>query len=248
MSKRTYVVTFAAVATATLLSAQPRRATITGGNSDRGKCTIEVVVDGAAEVEIRGDSANLRNLGGRPAEWRRFQCNGVMPSNPSEFRFSGVDGRGRQELIRDPRNGGPAVIRIEDRDGGAEGYTFDITWRGGYGNDYGQGRGDDRYDRGRGDDRYDRRGDRPRGGRFTEEQAIQTCKDAVADQVSNRYRTGRDVRFRRIGMEDGPGRRDWVSGVIDLRRDGRDESYRFACSVNFDTGRVRNVQIDPTGR
>ena len=33
-----------------------RRATMVGGGSfDRGKCTIEVVVDGIAEVEIRGD-------------------------------------------------------------------------------------------------------------------------------------------------------------------------------------------------
>src|SRR5437016_10625414 len=33
-----------------------------GGNPNQGKCTIEVVVDGAAEVEIRGDNAVLRNL------------------------------------------------------------------------------------------------------------------------------------------------------------------------------------------
>jgi hypothetical protein len=51
-----------------------------------------------------------------------------MPANPANFRFSGVDGRGRQELVRDPRNGGVAVVQIEDKDGGAEGYTFDINW------------------------------------------------------------------------------------------------------------------------
>jgi hypothetical protein len=39
-----------------------------------------------------------------------------------------VDGRGRQQLIREPANGGAAVVQIEDKDGGAEGYTFDITW------------------------------------------------------------------------------------------------------------------------
>jgi hypothetical protein len=113
-----------------VLSAQtiPRRADIRGGAGNRGKCTIEVVVDGVAEVEIRGDNAILRNLGGRPPEWRRFVCDSVMPPNPVDFHFAGVDGRGRQELAREPREGGPAVVRIEDKQGGSEGYTFDITW------------------------------------------------------------------------------------------------------------------------
>jgi hypothetical protein len=102
-----------------------------GGGGDRGKCTLEVVVDGVAEVEIRGDTANLRTLSGQPAQWRRFECNGPIPNNPGDFRFSGVDGRGRQTLVRDPRNGGVAVVRIEDPQGGSEGYTFDIEWSGG---------------------------------------------------------------------------------------------------------------------
>src|SRR5712692_11523240 len=108
-----------------------RRATMVGGGApDRGKCTIEVVVDGAAEVEIRGEQGVLRNLSGNPPQWRRFECTGLLPSNPAEFRFAGVDGRGRQDLVRDPRNGGVAVVRIEDPQGGAEGYTFDLFWSG----------------------------------------------------------------------------------------------------------------------
>jgi hypothetical protein len=127
--KLIYITAFTAIAGVAF--AQPRRAAITGrGNPGEGKCTIEVVVDGAAEVEIRGESATLRNLQGGPPQWRRFECNAPMPPNPADFRFSGVDGRGRQTLVRDPRNGGPAVVRIEDPDNGSEGYTFDITWRG----------------------------------------------------------------------------------------------------------------------
>ena len=106
-----------------------RRATAmrsTGG--DRGKCTIEVVVDGAAEVEVRGDTANLRNLAGQPPQWRRFECNGSLPANPVDFRFAGVDGRGSQQLVQDPRNGGVAVVRIEDPQSGSEAYTFDLFW------------------------------------------------------------------------------------------------------------------------
>jgi hypothetical protein len=109
-----------------------RRADITGGGDrNRGKCTIEVVVDGAAEVEIRGDTAGLRNLEGRPPQWRRFVCNAPMPLNPAGFRFAGVDGRGRQTLVRAPEGGAPAIVRIEDPQSGSEGYVFDIFWQAG---------------------------------------------------------------------------------------------------------------------
>src|SRR5580698_10292068 len=108
---------------------QPRKMTaVRGGSPDRGKCTLEVVVDGAAEVEISGDRATLRNISGALPRWRRFECTGPLPRNPGDFRFAGVDGRGRQQLVRDPRNGGTAVIRIDDPDNGSEGYTFDIMW------------------------------------------------------------------------------------------------------------------------
>lgn len=119
----------AALASAVYGQSYQRQATIVGGGGpDRGKCTIEVVVDNVAQVEIRGTTATLRNVSGQPAQWRRFECTAGLPANPTNFSFSGVDGRGRQELVKDPRNGGVAVIQIEDKDGGSEGYTFDITW------------------------------------------------------------------------------------------------------------------------
>ncbi len=142
------------------------RAQIRGGGGDRGKCTIEVQVDGVAEIEIKGDEGRMRTLSGSPAVWRRMQCNQPLPQNPLEFHFSGVDGRGRQTLLRDPAsNRGTAVIRIEDPQGGREGYTFDIEWRGAGGTGY---RSDGGIDRGGGDrggnDRggFDRGGDRGR--------------------------------------------------------------------------------------
>ena len=104
---------------------ETRRAVITGGNEEHGKCTIEVVVDSVAEVEVRGDMAVIRTLAGQPSHFRRFQCNRLMPPNPPAFRFEGVDGRGRQELIRYPDRGGVAVVHIEDPKSGSEGYTFD---------------------------------------------------------------------------------------------------------------------------
>src|SRR5438045_9474219 len=94
---------------------QRRANMVGGGGPDRGKCTVEVVVDGGAQVEIRGNTATLRDLNGRRPQWRRFECTGIMPPNPANFQFQGVDGRGRQTLVRDPRNGGVAAIQIEDQ-------------------------------------------------------------------------------------------------------------------------------------
>ncbi len=165
MNIRSFVAIASLAAVVLPMSAQDRRrATFRGGGRPgEGKCTIEVVVDGAAEVEIRGDTAVLRNLQGQTPQWRRFECTDPMPPNPVNFRFEGVDGRGRQTLMRDPRNGGAAVVRLEDPDGGREGYKFDLMWGGGGGGFQGQpGFGGDR-DFGRDRDRD--RGDRDRFGR-----------------------------------------------------------------------------------
>ena len=120
-----------------------RSAEIRGGGGE-GKCTIEVEVDDVAEVEIIGPNAVIRTINGAPASFRRFQCNQSMPNRPAGFRFKGIDGRGRQELIRSADNGGRAIIRIEDSKGGREGYTFDIFWSGsggGFGGGFGGGNG-----------------------------------------------------------------------------------------------------------
>ncbi len=143
-----------------------RTADIRGGGGD-GKCTIEVEVDDVAEVEIIGRNATIRTLNGAPATFRRFQCNQEMPVRPNEFRFKGIDGRGRQDLIRGADNGGRAIIRIEDSKGGSEGYTFDIFWRGGSGGGF-NGGGGGRYDNGGnnngGGGRYDNGGNNNGGG------------------------------------------------------------------------------------
>ena len=108
-----------------------RRASISGKGGDQGKCTIEVDVDGSAQVEISGDRGRLRTLSGQPSEWRRFECTGPLPQNPMDFRFRGIDGRGEVHLMQEPRyNHGVAVVRIDDPRGGREGYTFDLEWRG----------------------------------------------------------------------------------------------------------------------
>src|SRR5690349_19105562 len=106
-------------------------AQITGGGGN-GKCTFEVRVDGVANVQIRGNQGFIQTKSGMPAQWVRLRCNQPLPRNPNNFRFSGVDGRGKQYMLKNPsQNNGVAVIRIEDNRNGMEGYTGDIFWNGG---------------------------------------------------------------------------------------------------------------------
>ena len=219
---------WAAIAGAVQAQTLERTASFLGGVSpDRGRCTIGLTVDAAAEVEIRGNRANLSNLSGQPPQWRQFACTGAMPANPADFRFAGINGRGRQILVSDPRNnGGAAVIRIEDSSDGAAGYTFEVTWAIGYAP--GQNRGD--------------RGGGP-GQRFTTQQAVQVCESSIRQQAEQRFGT-RNINFSGTALDDNPGRQDWVIGRFDVQRGfGRNETYNFSCSVNFDTGQVRSAQI-----
>ena len=199
-----------------------RRATIVGGGDpNNGQCTVEVVVDGAAEVEMRGANATLRNLSGQPPQWRRFECTSVMPSNPGEVRFAGVDGRGKQELVADPRNGGAAVVRIEDPEGGAAGYTFQVTWAG-YSTSQDRvppGARDDRgfpVDRGQPGQRYDR--------------------PFPADrQPEDAFHRERDARFRG---------NDSQSVFFQNIREDLDHVTSGALSFNGDRARLARTEMD----
>src|SRR5512140_3483236 len=71
---------------------QIRQATISGSRGTSGKCTIEVRVDMAAEVDVYGNSGRLRTMAGQPATWARMECTDSLPYNMSDFRFRGIDG------------------------------------------------------------------------------------------------------------------------------------------------------------
>jgi hypothetical protein len=215
---------------------QSFRANITGGGGDGGKCTIEVEVDDSAEVEISGDQGIIRTLSGSPSRWRRFQCTSPLPRNPGDFRFRGIDGRGEVRLIREPLDGGRAIVSIRDSQGGREGYTFDLEWRGG---DFGRG-GDPGRGGFPGGGYPDRRNQG--GNRFTAAQAINVCKDAARDKAQRDYGV-REVDFLDVNPDNNPGRNDWVVGSFEGRGRGNRDRFTFACSVNFNNGRVRSVEV-----
>jgi len=241
-------------------SVQSMRASIRGNNSDVGRCTVEVEVDGAADVEIRGDMGYVRTLQGQPSRWRRFECNSPMPRNPVDFRFHGVDGRGSVQLMRDPNSsGGTALVRINDSKGGREGYTFDIEWRGGYGTYsnnsttdpyYGYGTGQ----RSRRNDPYNRGGVGPyssdpygnngtygygnTGAYGVAPQAVAACQDAVRARARREYGV-RNVRFIGANVED-RGNRDRVMGAFD---GNGGQQYEYTCRIQENTGQIRDINI-----
>lgn len=207
-----------------LAQRQSIRANITGGAGD-GKCTFEVEVDGVAEIEIYGDQGTIRNLAGNPARWRRLECNQPLPNNPGDFKFVGIDGRGRQQLVRDPgSSGGVAVIRIEDPKGGTEGYTGDIQWRSGN-NNWG-GVGNWESNRAAGD---------TWSNRITNKDALKICKDQVA--------ATRGVARNRVKVRRGAVQNDGGSTVNFTFVNAMGKSKTGFCNISG-TGQITQFQVE----
>ena len=246
--KTPYMAVVLSIACAAAGSAQSmtQRANITG-NAQNGKCTIEVLVDGAAEVEVQGDTGRIRNLSGQRASWRRFVCNGRMPANPQDFRFRGIDGRGQVQLVADPRqNGGRVVFRIEDPQGGREGYTVDLEWRGSNGGQWNSQdtrgwMGPDSRGGGMNRDRWPNN-DNARWTRENSGPAIRACQNAVTDRIQ---REGfREISFGNVVPDNNPGRNDRVTGRATARRGRRSADFQFSCAVNMANAQVRSVELE----
>ena len=80
------------------------------------------------------------------------------------------------------------------------------------------------------------------GNAFTAQQAINVAREAVADRARRDYGY-RDVNFLQIGVDNNPGRSDWIMGTFEARRGQAGRQFRFSCSVDFSSGRVRSVDV-----
>jgi hypothetical protein len=183
------------------------------------KCTLQVNVDGAAEVEIWGDTGELRTLSGQEAFWRRFECSASMPRGAADLRLVTITGRGAVSLVRDPRtNRGRALVRVDDPQGGRNVYTFDLVWRGSPRPEWTPG---------------------PPPPPSPPVVAIQACQDAVSDRLRQYgYPT---ASFGRIDPQGD--RPEWIGGAVTARRRSLSAAYSYACSVDFRSGRVRSVDV-----
>lgn len=229
-----------------------RRATVSGARSTSGKCTLEVTVDGVAEVDIYGDSGRLRTIAGQTATWKRFECSDALPYTMSDFRFRGVDGRGSVRLLQDPRNNNSmAVVRIEDPRAGAEGYTFDIEWSGGSANAPTGGfqQNNDWFSQttpspttpsGRAVP-----GDwRGRGMSMPAEAAIDLCRNELRTRAERDYSL-RSIDITSAAVDTGQGRRNRVTGEFRGAAGGfrRDNAYRYSCEIDPGSSQVRTLEI-----
>ena len=68
------------------------------------------------------------------------------------------------------------------------------------------------------------------------------CSEAVSDRIASEYRTAA-VEILSIRADNGPGRNDFVVGEAAVGRGRNAERLSFACQVDWNTGRVRNVNI-----
>ena len=238
MNKQLFLATaiLAALVPAAQSNPIPRRATITGGGGN-GRCTIEVTVDGSAEIEISGDSGLLTTISGQPATWRRFQCNFPMPRNPVDFRFARIDGKGTVRLLQEPRStGGRAVVRINDPKSGRGTYAFDLQWRGSAGGGWTPGPPSPPPSGPPGPPEH-----WPAPGDSQIARTVRACQDSVTDRLNqDGYQY---VRFQRTIPDDNPGRHDWVTGTASAKRGYGTSWFSFSCSVDFNSGRVRSVDV-----
>ena len=204
-------------------------AQVTGGGGN-GKCTFEVRVDGGgvANVQIRGNQGYLQTRGGVPGQWKRLKCNQPLPRNPNNFRFAGVDGRGRQYMLKDPAsNNGVAVIRIEDNGRGMEGYTGDIMWNGGN-NNGGQWNG------GWWNDNWNGGGGFGGGGGYPPPVAgnlVPNCQNNIRNKISSQL--GGSVNFHGSPSPRPAASFVMVDGTANVRdRQGRQGQIAYHCSMH----------------
>jgi hypothetical protein len=216
---------------------QTIRAQISGGGGS-GKCTFEVNIDGAADVEIRGSEGRLRWVGGGGMSWRRLQCNQPLPRNPRNFRFSGVDGRGSQTLVQNPNNNnGVAVIRLDDPQKGAENYTGDIFWDGDSGSN-----GNNNGDWNNGGNNGNWNGGNWNSGGNWSRNAVSNCQNAVRNQMGSR--PSGSLVFSNSVNADRAGSVGVVQGLASNQGRGRASYFQYSCVVR-PSGDVTDTKVSP---
>ena len=97
------------------------------------KWTIEVDVDASRRSRFRATRAGCARYPEIPRAGAAWNAINRSPQNPQGFRLGGVDGRGRQTLLRDP-----STIAGESRrpdrgppGAGTKAIRFDLEWGGG---------------------------------------------------------------------------------------------------------------------
>ncbi len=99
-------------------------------NSGISRFRWEGVVDGTSYVRIRGRQVRVETRSGLPVQRQRYDFTDPLPRNAVNVQLVVFDGRDRVRLIESPRQGNDfsAVVRIDDRSGGRDFYSFELRW------------------------------------------------------------------------------------------------------------------------
>lgn len=95
-------------------------------------------VDGVDEIQIRGGSVRVNHLEAQPIQRQDHRFSQPLPSRDTHLRLVKVAGRGNVHVVEEPNswNDYTATVRIEDRQGGADFYEFELHWRSDSWNDW----------------------------------------------------------------------------------------------------------------
>lgn len=99
-------------------------------NSGIARFRWEGVVDGTSTVQIKGRRVDVQTHSGLPVQRQRFEFTDALPRTNMNLQLVVFDGRDRVRLIQSPRanNDFTAVVRIDDRSGGRDFYSFELRW------------------------------------------------------------------------------------------------------------------------
>lgn len=201
---------------------QPRRTRDYDERRSEGYCAIRVYVDDVVIIHTRGGRVAFETVRGQRARDVGTECSQPLPNGTalSDFRFRGIDGRGRVELLEEPdrQNRWTAIVRIEDTKGGGQEHHFRLTWR-----NLRPGSGGDDWGGWGGGGNTSNRGTNPPGGGW-----------------GSGGREGRDARWR--GQNSGGG---WGSGSQNVQEVRTTERGRGTFELrNGRSSRLDEVKVE----
>ncbi len=99
-------------------------------NSGISRFRWEGVVDGTSTVRIKGRRVDVQTYSGLPVQRQKYDFTDALPRTAINVQLVVIDGRDRVRLIEAPRsnNDYAAVVRIDDRSGGRDFYSFELRW------------------------------------------------------------------------------------------------------------------------
>lgn len=109
-------------------------ATVLVGNATDAKAqsvTWQGTVDDVVELRIRNKRVTVRTVSGRTYNNGSYDFDGGgMNRNSNNVSVDREDGRGKVYVVQRPnrRNNYTAIIRIEDKKGGADRYRVRVSW------------------------------------------------------------------------------------------------------------------------